>query len=94
MAAGKKEVSWEFVHETSGKKYFLVKKSDTEYFVFRTPATISGETKDDYTLSEWEGEIVPWGGVWGGVPVKVRGWLARKKIKPDTKNQKILVPQS
>jgi hypothetical protein len=87
MAAGKKEVSWEFVHETSGKKYFLVKKSDTEYFVFRTPATISGETKDDYTLSEWEGEIVPW----GGVPLKVRGWLSRKKLGPNTKDQKILV---
>ncbi len=78
MAAGKKEVSWEFIHETNSKKYFLVKKSESEYFIFRTPSATSKEAKSSYTLVDWEGETVPW----GGVPAKVRNWLSRKKIAP------------
>lgn len=90
MATGKKEVSWEFIHETSGKKYFLVKKSEAEYFVFRTPSSSSEEAKSAYTLVNWEGEIVPW----GGVPAKVRNWLSRKQISPSLEKPGSLTSKS
>ncbi len=90
MAAGKKEVSWEFIHETGRKKYFLVKKSEAEYFIFRTPSVSSKEAKSSYTLVDWEGEIVPW----GGVPAKVRNWLPRKKITPSLEKPGNLIRKS
>ncbi len=86
----KKEVSWEFIHETGGKKYFLVKKSEAEYFVFRTPSSSSKGAKSSHTLVDWEGEVVPW----GGVPAKVRNWLARKKITPSSERAGSLVHKS
>jgi hypothetical protein len=73
----KKELSWQFIHETGGQKYFLVQSSRDEYFVFRTPPAASTESKSHYTLANWEGEVVPW----GGVPVKVRSWLGHKKVR-------------
>jgi len=86
----KKEISWEFVRETRAQKYFLVKGSEKEYFVFRTPSASAAGTKNHYTLDNWEGEIAPW----GGIPAKVRVWLSRKRVKQDPKNQKILLPQN
>ena len=85
MAESKKEISSEFIRETRGQKYFLVKRSEGEYFIFRTPS----EGKTSVTLANWEGEVVPW----GGIPVKIRVLIARKKVKPDPRDQTILVPQ-
>ena len=85
-----KEISWEFIRETNGKKYILAKKSDKEFFVFRTPKNTAEKSTLDYTLSNWEGEIAPW----GGIPAKVRQWILKKKVNPDPKNQKILIAQS
>ncbi|MEX0622026.1 MAG: hypothetical protein WD187_03500 [Candidatus Woykebacteria bacterium] len=84
--ATKKELSWEFVRETFGKKYFLVKKEGGSFFIFRTPKSVGGEAKDHHTLENWEGEITPW----GGIPLRVRRWLRRMGLKPDPKNQKDL----
>ena len=85
-----KEISWEFIRETNGKKYILAKKSEKEYFVFRTPKNTQEKSKLDYTLSNWDGEIA----AWGGIPVKVRDWLLKKKVSPDPQKQEILIPQS
>jgi len=87
--ASQKELSWEFLRETFGRKYFLIKRAEKEFFVFRTPA--AGEkSKDTYELLTWVGEIVPW----GLIPMKVRVWLKRKSVSPDPKNQKILLSES
>ncbi len=79
---------WEYIREIRGQKYILVKKTDEEYFLFRTPAQAE-KSQNQFSLENWEGEIVPW----GGVPAKVRGWLARKKVKADPKKQEILIPE-
>ena len=70
-----KELSYEFIWETGRKKYFLVKKDEAEYFIFRTPPS-SEKSKNQVDLANWEGEVVPW----GGVPVKIRSWLGHKKV--------------
>lgn len=88
--ATKKEISWEFIRETNGKKYFLAKKSEKEFFVFRTPKNTAEKSKLDYTLENWEGEIA----AWGSTPAKVRNLLLRKKVGPDPKKQEILIPQT
>ena len=88
VMAANKEISWEFIRETGGKKYILVKQTEKEYFVFRTPKHSAPASKHDYTLENWEGEIAPW----GGIPVKVRNWLVRKRVKPDPENQAVLTP--
>ena len=85
MAA--KETFWEFIRETGSKKYFLVKKKEDEYFVFRSPKLSGVTSKLNHTLENWEGEIVPW----GGVPAKIRKWLLRKKVTPDPKKQEVLI---
>ena len=82
-----KEISWEFIRETNSKKYFLAKKGEKEFFVFRTPKNTAEKSKLDYTLANWEGEIA----AWGSIPVKVRNWLLRKKVSPDPKKQEILI---
>jgi hypothetical protein len=89
MATSRKEVSWEFIRETGKKKYFLVKQTDKEYFVFRTPKSTQEKTSRNHSLENWEGEIV----IWGGIPAKVRRWLIRKKVAPDPKKQESLVPR-
>lgn len=83
--ASQKELSWEFLRETFGRKYFLIKRAEKEFFVFRTPGA-SEKSKDSYELLTWVGEVVPW----GLVPVKVRIWLKRKGVRPDVKDQKTL----
>jgi len=85
-----KEISWEFIRETNGKKYILAKRSDKEFFVFRTPKNTAEKSKLDYTLSNWEGEIA----AWGSIPVKVRRWLLVKRVSPDPKKQEVLIAQS
>ena len=85
-----KEASWEFIHETNRKKYFLVKQDENEYFVFRTPKYSEVASKHNHTLGNWEGEIVPW----GGVPAKVRRWLTRKKVKPEPTKAETLTIQT
>jgi len=84
-----KEISFEFIRETGSRKYFLVKKAGDEYFIFRTPPS-SEKSKNQVDLANWEGEIV----VWGGVPAKVRDWILRKKVQPDTRKPEILVSQT
>lgn len=83
--AAKKENDFEFLRETFGRKYFLVKKDDKSYFVFRTPGAFEGE-KLKYELANWVGEVVPW----GLVPAKVRKWLSDMHIKPHEGDQKTL----
>ncbi|MDP2721055.1 MAG: hypothetical protein Q8O75_03895 [bacterium] len=89
MVEGKKEIAWELIRETRNQKYFLVKRSEAEYFIFRTPSKSSEKSKNATTLANWEGEITPW----GGVPVKIRALIARKEVKPDPRDQTILVPE-
>ena len=84
-----KEISFEFIRETGSKKYFLVKKTESEYFIFRAPPS-SEKSKNQVDLANWEGEIVPW----GGVPAKVRDWILRKKVQPDARKPEILVTQT
>jgi len=88
--ATSKEISWEFIRETNGKKYILAKKSEKEFFVFRTPKNTAEKSKLDYTLSNWDGEIA----AWGGIPARVRQWLLKKKVNPDPQRQEILIAQS
>jgi len=85
-----KELSYEFIWETGSQKYFLVKKDEAEYFIFRTPPGSSEKSKNRFTLANWEGEIV----VWGSVPSKVRDWLLRKKVRPDPKKPEIITSQT
>ncbi|HEX7456766.1 MAG TPA: hypothetical protein VF303_04910 [Candidatus Nanoarchaeia archaeon] len=86
----KKEISWEFIRETNSKKYFLVKRLEDQYFIFRTPAASDEKSKNRTTLANWEGEIVGW----GNVPAKLRVWLKRKKVKIDPKRPEILTIQA
>lgn len=90
MATTGKEISWEFIRETNSKKYFLAKKAEKEFFVFRTPKNTAEKSKLDYTLANWEGEIA----AWGSIPVKVRNWLLRKKVSPDPKKQETLITRT
>ncbi|MCH7541989.1 hypothetical protein IH981_04425 [Patescibacteria group bacterium] len=85
MAA--KELSWEFITETGKQKYILVKKSENEHFVFRTPGVSTPSTKESTNVSNWEGEIVRW----GSIPKKIRRWVLRKRIKPSPEDQKTLI---
>jgi len=85
----KKEFSWEFIWETAGRKYFLVKKADDEYFIFRSPGTALEKAKNYLILGNREGEKVPW----GAVPAKIRIRVASQKIKPSPQNQDILISE-
>ena len=84
-----KELKHEFLRETDCQKYFLVKRSDGEYFVFRAPGKSEDKSKDRTTLLDWEGEIVGW----GNVPKKIRKLILRKNLKLLESNQKAIVPK-
>jgi hypothetical protein len=85
-----KELSYEFIHETGGRKYFLVKEAENEYFIFRTPPTSFEKSKNRVDLANWGGENI----AWGTVPAKIRDCVSRKKVKPDPKNPEILISQT
>jgi hypothetical protein len=85
-----KELSFEFIWETGGQKYFLVKESENEYVIFRTPPASLEKSKNRVDLANWGGENI----AWGTVPAKIRDWVSRKKVKPDPKNPEILISQT
>ena len=84
-----KEVKHEYLWESVGQKYFLVKRSDEESFIFRTPGKQEEKSKDRVELLNWEGEIIHW----GNIPKKIRKWVAKKNFKPSEKNTKVLIPK-
>ena len=87
MAA--RDIKYDYIWETGNQKYFLVRKTNQEFFVFRTPGKTKPESKDRTTLGEWEGETAPW----GGVPRMIREWIMRKNLRPSEKDQKTILPK-
>ena len=84
-----KELKYEYLWETNGQKYFIVRRSDEESFIFRTPGKQEEKSKDRTKLINWEGEITQW----GNTPKKIRKWIVKKNFKPSEKNAKILIPK-
>lgn len=82
-----KEAKYEYLWETEGQKYFIVKRSDEESFIFRTPGKQEENSKDRIELKEWEGEVTQW----GNTPKKIRKWITKKNLRPSEKNKKILI---
>lgn len=84
----KKNLHWEIITEARSQKYILVKKTEGKFSIFRTPPIASEGSKNQVSLGEWEGEIVPW----GTIPKGVRKVILRKRVKPSTSDQNLLVP--
>ena len=85
MAA--KDIKYEYIWETGNQKYFLVRKPNEEFFVFRTPGKIEPRSKDRVMVVEWEGETMPW----GGIPRIVRERIMKKNLRPSEKDQKTII---
>jgi len=85
MAA--KDIKYDYIWKTGNQKYFLVKKPDDEFFVFRSPGKNQPESKDQTNLGEWQGETLPW----GGIPRMIREWIMKKNLIPSEKDQKTIL---